>query len=260
MDYKQLEGCKIGGSVTEECLKNIEKGKLLFENWQKENQGKPFHQYYVNQVMVSYGLGKPQHALGLNVASTDEFYALGKKNRDFLISKGLTKDSICVDYGCGGLRHGIPLINFLEDGNYYGLDVTDEFYKLAIEEHGSRIKKGKHGFHVISPEILERIRRLRPDYVFSIGVIGHVPPFELNDYAESLLSIMDEHTICYVQAIVSDETCMIAGKDWAHSEQALLEVFRAFGGKLEIDMAWEEHRPGIMIPLRNTCYSVTRHE
>lgn len=243
--------------MTAETIKNIENGKRLYSRWKEENPKKRFHQYYAHRVMVSYELGKPQHALGLNVPNIDAFLSDGESNRDFLISKGLTEDSICVDYGCGGLRHGIPLINFLTDGNYYGLDVTDIFYQLAIKEHGSMIQKAKHTFLVISAENLSRIRRLKPDYIISFAVMCHIPPFELNEYVKNLLSIMSKHTKCYVTAVVCDEPCMIAGKDWAYTEQALSETFHSFGGKIEVDNTIEFHRPGVEKTLFDMRYSVT---
>jgi hypothetical protein len=100
------------------------------------------------------------------------------------------------------------------------------------------------------------MRRLRPDYIISIAVICHIPPFELNEYTKNLLSIMDEHTKCYVTAFVCDEPCMIAGKDWAYTEQTLSRAFRSFGGKIEIDNTQELHRPRAKKRLLNIRYAV----
>ncbi len=48
-----------------------------------------------------------------------------------------------LDFGCGTLRGGLPLIDYLDPGNYYGLDVRIETLKEAcneLEESGLEIK------------------------------------------------------------------------------------------------------------------------
>ena len=45
---------------------------------------------------------------------------------DFLRSHGLQPEHALVDLGCGTLRGGVPVIEYLEPGNYYGLDARDD--------------------------------------------------------------------------------------------------------------------------------------
>ena len=47
---------------------------------------------------------------------------LGKKQFDFLVSKGLKPESKLIDVGCGCLRGGVYFIEYLDIGNYYGID------------------------------------------------------------------------------------------------------------------------------------------
>ncbi|MEQ8325081.1 MAG: class I SAM-dependent methyltransferase [Vicingaceae bacterium] len=44
---------------------------------------------------------------------------------DFLIGHGLKEGSHLLDIGCGTLRGGIPLIKFLDDKNYTGIEVRE---------------------------------------------------------------------------------------------------------------------------------------
>jgi cyclopropane fatty-acyl-phospholipid synthase-like methyltransferase len=58
---------------------------------------------------------------------------------EFLLKQGLLPHHRLLDFGCGTLRGGIPLIEYLNDGNYVGLDVRLETLKeacLELEESG----------------------------------------------------------------------------------------------------------------------------
>lgn len=53
---------------------------------------------------------------------------------NFLKSKGLSKEHNLLDIGCGTLRGGIPLIDYLDNGNYTGIDIRSEAIKEAFKE------------------------------------------------------------------------------------------------------------------------------
>ncbi len=53
---------------------------------------------------------------------------------NFLKQQGLQSGSKLLDIGCGTLRGGIPLIKFLDSGNYYGLEVRKEVLDEGIAE------------------------------------------------------------------------------------------------------------------------------
>jgi cyclopropane fatty-acyl-phospholipid synthase-like methyltransferase len=48
----------------------------------------------------------------------------------FLQSVGLTPDQYLLDIGCGTLRGGIPIIKYLEEGHYYGIESRE----LVLQE------------------------------------------------------------------------------------------------------------------------------
>src|SRR5665648_1089931 len=49
---------------------------------------------------------------------------------DYLKRQGLTPGQSFLDIGCGDLRAGVPLIRYLEPGNYVGVDQTE----IAIQQ------------------------------------------------------------------------------------------------------------------------------
>ena len=63
---------------------------------------------------------------------------LGELQLDFLVAQGLEPSSRLLDVGCGPLRAGIRFVDYLEPGNYYGLDVNasllDAGYDVELPE------------------------------------------------------------------------------------------------------------------------------
>jgi SAM-dependent methyltransferase len=47
---------------------------------------------------------------------------MGRKQLDFLVEHGLRPDHRLLDVACGSLRAGRHLVDYLEPGNYYGID------------------------------------------------------------------------------------------------------------------------------------------
>tara|TARA_B110000438_G_C15638292_1_gene574126 strand:+ start:110 stop:781 length:672 start_codon:yes stop_codon:yes gene_type:complete len=63
---------------------------------------------------------------------------------NFLKSKGLQPNQKLMDIGCGTLRGGIPLIKYLETGNYFGIEVRNDVLdegKNELKEHDLENKK-----------------------------------------------------------------------------------------------------------------------
>lgn len=59
---------------------------------------------------------------------------VGKLQFDFMVSKGLTPASTLLDVGCGALRGGVHFVRFLDDGNYYGIDINNSLLKAGMRE------------------------------------------------------------------------------------------------------------------------------
>ena len=63
---------------------------------------------------------------------------LWKEKRDFqfqfLTRNGLKPDHFLLDFGCGTLRGGIPLIEYLDTGRYFGFDVRPDVLAIGRDE------------------------------------------------------------------------------------------------------------------------------
>jgi cyclopropane fatty-acyl-phospholipid synthase-like methyltransferase len=81
-----------------------------------------------------------RHAL---VGPADLWESKRRFQKNFLLRAGLKPHHRLLDFGCGTLRGGIPIIDYLDAGNYIGLDVRTETLKEAcveLEESGLDVK------------------------------------------------------------------------------------------------------------------------
>lgn len=60
-----------------------------------------------------------------------EWLQRGKFQLDVLLWRGLLPSNTVLDVGCGPLRAGVHIIDFLDAGNYYGIDCNPHFVSYA---------------------------------------------------------------------------------------------------------------------------------
>lgn len=87
------------------------------------------HVSYYRAVMRSESAKDADAAVGS--ATHERWLALGKLQFDYLREHGLTRRDHVLEIGCGNLRAGWRLIDFLDAGNYYGIDVSPEILAAA---------------------------------------------------------------------------------------------------------------------------------
>lgn len=59
---------------------------------------------------------------------------LGRLQRDFLVAQGLRPRHRLIDVGCGCLRAGVWLVEYLEEKNYFGIDCNASLVQAGIEK------------------------------------------------------------------------------------------------------------------------------
>ena len=73
---------------------------------------------------------------------------VGALARDFVIAQGLTPDMTFLDIGCGCLRVGVHLVEYLDAGHYFGTDLSEELlstgYELELRPLGLTHKLPRH--------------------------------------------------------------------------------------------------------------------
>lgn len=109
----------------------------------------------------------------------------------FLKSQGLQKTDTLLDLGCGTLRGGVAIIDFLDANNYYGIDIRENVLaegKEALKEHNLENKKPT----LISFKTFDDLYLPEKfDVIFSFSVLIHLE----DDIAENYFKFVSNHLL-----------------------------------------------------------------
>ncbi|MCW5748794.1 MAG: hypothetical protein KIT36_21575 [Alphaproteobacteria bacterium] len=146
---------------------------------------------------------------------------------DKLLARGLRRDHIVVDYGCGSLRVGQHFIEFLDPGNYWGLDVTDRFFRDGLELLPAEVIEARRpNLAVIEPPVLRRVAALAPDFIVCVAVVMHVPPEELDGFIAGLLRLRGTHGVISLWFDEAPQQVRTQAKAWAYPRETLIAAVR----------------------------------
>ncbi|MDP9841786.1 class I SAM-dependent DNA methyltransferase [Streptosporangium lutulentum] len=99
------------------------------------------HIDYYRAVMKSDVSRSSERAVGSK--SHGRWLALGQMQFDYLERHGLRPEHRMLEIGCGNLRAGRLFIDYLDTGNYYGIDISPDVLMAAqgtLVDHGLRDK------------------------------------------------------------------------------------------------------------------------
>lgn len=159
-----------------------------FLDWRAAHPGGSFAEYQTSLELTAIGNGRDHATLGPKLRKWPVWWDAGVQAFERLQRLAeLKPEHRVVDYGCGSLRIGGHFIRYLAPEHYFGLDVTDGFYKMGQELIGQQMMEEKRPrFAVISGESLAKAQIFQPDIVFSSAVSYHVHPSETDVYYGNL--------------------------------------------------------------------------
>jgi hypothetical protein len=166
-----------------------------FKLWLKQHLGSTYAHFCADSTHRRLQAGGPHPTLG--VKNVDEATVTRRAQRILEEFKraGCRPHHVVVDYGCGSLWIGEAFMNYLEPGNYIGLDVVDFFYKDALARLSAEfVASRRPTLRVIDEASLAEVRERRPDFIFSFAVMQHVPPGDLSGYFSRIVSLAGPHT------------------------------------------------------------------
>lgn len=92
---------------------------------------------------------------------------------DFLKRSGLLPEHVLIDLGCGTLRGGIPIIEFLKPRNYYGVDVRKSVLREARAELAESKLEYKEPIITLMKDSRDDIEK-KADIIWAFHVLIHM--------------------------------------------------------------------------------------
>jgi ubiquinone/menaquinone biosynthesis C-methylase UbiE len=89
------------------------------------------HLSYYRAVMASDAARSHEGAVGSK--SHESWMKIGQMQFDYLIDHGLKPGMRMLEIGCGNLRAGRLFIDYLDAGNYYGIDISPDILLAAAD-------------------------------------------------------------------------------------------------------------------------------
>lgn len=134
----------------------------------------PDHVSYYRAVMRSDAARSREGAVGSH--THDSWLEIGQLQFDYAVSHGLKPDMRMLEIGCGNLRAGRLFVDYLDAGNYYGLDISPDILLAAqdtITEYGLAAKLPH--LTLVSNLRLQFLPDGAFDFVHAHSVFSHSP-------------------------------------------------------------------------------------
>ena len=125
-----------------------------------------------------------------------KFEPVGRNQLSILLRSGLNLDSKVLDVGCGCLRAGYWLINFLKPGSYFGIEPNAEMLKAGqdyivtqpvIEEKGARFdSNADFDFHVFDAQF---------DFVIARSIWTHASSIQIEKMLDEFVATTTDNGV-----------------------------------------------------------------
>lgn len=168
--------------------------------------------------------------------------SMGDYHLRFLVSHGLRPQSKILDLGFGFGRTMIPLVKFLETGNYIGSEISKERHRIATEWLELEGLCNNEAQLVLAfDNEFEFIKNRSLDFVWAQSVFTHLPEKELTSILMRLKSKLKQ-TGCVVFNFTVSKSCgseRSSIKDFRYAPEKIDEIVARMGYAIQYLDDWQ---------------------
>lgn len=121
-----------------------------------------------------------------------------RMQHDFMLAQGLKPEHRFLDFGCGALRGTIRLVDYLQNGNFYGSDISVGLLKEAIIECGRLKLKNTPILQLMESFDLKSIFDEKFDYILCNSVTVHIEPDDIATLMHCIYSSLSPEGKVYI--------------------------------------------------------------
>ena len=173
---------------------------------------------YIRQNIIS-GL-IPEGDKGIDLIGYENYVGgrweeIGQFQFDYMVSQGLKPEHTLLDVGCGAGRGGIKFVNYLNPGNYLGIDKEQKLIDIAKNKvFGSGLVAEKRPAFVRSDSFEFDKFDKKPDFAISVSLFTHLNAQDIQLCLKNLREFAEPGLIYYTTFFEGTQT---RHKDKSHS-------------------------------------------
>lgn len=115
----------------------------------------------------------------------------GQLQLDLLKKEGLTPDSKVLEFGCGCLHLGLPLIQYLNEGNYVGVDPNAWLREETLKDPESERWVTKKRATLLTRDDFDASHLgVKFDCIFSHSVLSHCAHWQLEQFLTNCSKVL----------------------------------------------------------------------
>jgi cyclopropane fatty-acyl-phospholipid synthase-like methyltransferase len=164
----------------------------------------------------------------------------------FLTSQGLRAEHRLLDIGCGTLRGGIPLIEYLQTGNYIGIEARPKVLEEGRRELLEAGLEHKQPLLIATADPSEVTLDAPLDFAWAFMVLIHMPDEVVQSYLGFVARAMTEDGALFANVMVGEQ----APKEWVG--------FPVISRPLSLYERWA-HEQGLAVESLGTLASLGHH-
>lgn len=139
---------------------------------------------FINEKVQS---GKHRQVIG------GKWEEIGKLQFEFLKAQGLQPEHRFLDVGCGSLRGGVHFVQYLNPGNYYGIDINDSLleagYNVELSDAGLQDRQPREQLACVHDFDCSQFG-CQFDYAIAQSVFTHLPFNHVRQCLEKLADVI----------------------------------------------------------------------
>ena len=158
---------------------------------------------------------------------------IGRLQFEFLLRQGLARSDCLLDIACGSLRGGVHFINYLNPGNYLGIEKQRRLVELGIEKELGRavFLKQKPEFVFSGDFEFHRFSKI-PSYSIAQSLLTHLVPSDIHTCLRNLRAFVKDGHVAFATFFEGDSSC---NSDESHPHKCFhysVEEMDAFGRRV----------------------------
>jgi Methyltransferase domain len=220
-------------TIMEDAMSNeFEDSDRSYREARKNDSSLTYAQYSVRSQIDYIKRGGAHPSLGPNLIDNKNWAkdGLGTFEEYIRVIPGINPSFKLVDYGCGSLRLGNHIINYLDQGNYLGVDVWYELVEMGINMLDVDLVSAKNPqFRELNRASVDEAVAMDADVVIACSVAYQVHPLDYPEFISNLMKITAKPgSFIVFDAKIGPKFNRYKSSGWSYTQQYYDQLFAGY--------------------------------